>query len=123
MEGFSPGPHIAEVSGKFIMFAASVEKAHAGKAGPCGVAGGKASKGDGFAKGGKAASKGAKSGKAPMWSEDPITAFIRHWNLNEDGQAKMWRLSPEVQQTVMASFSPPPNLTDVNGKFIMFASS
>lgn len=94
MEQFNPKAPQEQVNGKFIMFASSIEKA-----------------------------QGQASHQHHRVEEDPLFAFIRHWNLNEDAQAKLSQLSPHVQSIVINSFDPPAHLTEVNGKLIMFATS
>merc|ERR1712039_864694 len=49
--------------------------------------------------------------------------FCTHWALNDDAITKLESLAPAVQQRVMAEFSPPAHMTEVNGRFIMFANS
>lgn len=92
MQSFSPPDHMTEVSGKFIMFASSVQKG-----------------------------KGAK-GKGGRSEEDDAQAFVDQWGLNEDATNKLMKLSPEHRQTVMQEFSPREPAGTVNGKFIVFAS-
>jgi len=94
MGSFDPKAPQEQVNGKFIMFASSVEKA-----------------------------QGQQGHPASHAEQDPVEAFIRHWNLNEDAQTKLSTLSHHVLEIVMSSFDPPPHLGEVNGKFIMFASS
>lgn len=108
MAQFAPAPHMMECSGKFIMFAASIEKAHAG--------GGSAYKGAAAL-----ASKGV--GRGPTVDEAQIIAFCERWALNEDAVAKLRQLPPEMQHIAMSGFSPPPQMTEVSGKFIMYAAS
>jgi len=134
MREFNPKGSQGDVTGKFIMFAASIEKANPGAAvmssSPW-AGGGKASvqaqvtdKGKG--KGGPWPSVGGK-GRQPqgydLVSEAEVAGFINYWALNADAQAKLWSLSPEAQRTVIDKFSPDPNMAEVSGKFIMFAAS
>jgi len=93
MNEFSPPPHMTEVNGKFILFAASKEKHALG------------------------------SLQHAQSFVNPADAFAQHWGLNEDAQTKLHKLSPDVRQSVMSTFLPPPHMTEVSGKFIMFAAS
>uniref|UniRef100_A0A7S1W647 Uncharacterized protein n=1 Tax=Alexandrium catenella TaxID=2925 RepID=A0A7S1W647_ALECA len=51
---------------------------------------------------------------------DGAEDFVQHWGLNEDALARLIDLPVEVQQEVMASFSPPADTRDVSAKFISF---
>merc|ERR1740117_2834266 len=50
-----------------------------------------------------------------------IQAFCQYWSLNEDALCKLYKLTPDVQQLVMAQFDPKQTGQDLSGKFIMFA--
>merc|ERR1719174_1567075 len=75
MAQFDPPQSGADLSGKLIMFAASLEKAHSG--------------------GGKGYSGG---GKGYYGSRDVCGEFCQYWGLNGDAQTKLYKLSPDVQQ-------------------------
>lgn len=63
---------------------------------------------------------------ADVQHQEALTTFVLQYNLNEDAQAKLLKLAPDVQATVMQEFRPPPGAAEamgVNGKLIMFASS
>jgi len=89
LSDFDPPAGAAEVNGKFIRFATSIQNSQA-------------------------------LGQVPL---DPATAFIQRWNLNADAQAKLMQLDESQQQVVFSNFDPPAGATEVNGKFIRFASS
>jgi len=84
--------------GKFISFAASVEKRTLGSVG-------------------KAQGKGGR--------EEILSAFFNQYNLQGDAQQKLWSLPEDVQDLVMAEFQPPANWMThgCDGKFISFAAS
>lgn len=106
MENFAPMDGMTEVNGKLIKFAVSIDKGFKGTG----------------SLGQNHSSQGSSPG-AQMGLEDLLGAFISQWNLNEDSQAKLMKLSPAMQQTVMSGFDPPPHMTEVNGKFIMYCAS
>ena len=87
-------------NGKFIMFAAGLDKANSSNLG--GISS--------FAQ------------HSPV-VHSPVDSFAQHWCLNADAYSKLLSLSPDVQQSVMQGFSPPPQMTEVSGKFIMYAAS
>merc|ERR1712194_825575 len=66
------------------------------------------------------AKKGKGQGKGKGAS---IADFVTHWNLNEDSQARLCKLPPQMMCEAVSSFAPLNyEGQDVNGKFIMFAS-
>lgn len=110
LEKFAPPEGAAEVSGKFIMFANSIQRGPP----PSGARSQAAH-----------AAPGGASGSRATGAFDPLQAFVDYWGLNADAQSKLWTLPPDVQQQVMAGFAPAaaPGMTDFSGKFIMYASS
>jgi len=71
-----------------------------------------------FASGVAKSLKGAGKGKGAS-----IIEFVNQWNLNEDAQARLWKLPPHLMCEAVSSFAPLNyEGQDVNGKFIMFAS-
>lgn len=110
MQGFKPDPSIIEVSGKFISFAASVQKARRNTSNIHSAAV-------------QYANPSASWQKTHSGPVGVLEAFCKHWSLNADAQAKLLKLAPEVRQLVMDGFSPPPHIAEVSGKFISFANS
>merc|ERR1712224_77413 len=106
MNQFSPPPTMTEVSGKFIMFASSIEKVH--------MEGGK---------GGKDHGKDGGKGIGGKGKDAGCHSFAMWWGLNADAQKKLYNLSPEARALVINGFSPQWYGQDVSGKFIMYAAS
>merc|ERR1719356_312054 len=46
--------------------------------------------------------------------------FAQKWGLSEDAMDRLRSLSSDLQATVMLDFDPPPNVRDVNAKFVAF---
>mmetsp|Transcript_109373 Transcript_109373/g.171070 ORF Transcript_109373/g.171070 Transcript_109373/m.171070 type:complete len:254 (+) Transcript_109373:54-815(+) len=95
---FSPRGEDGDWNGKFIKFAANVQRR---------VGGG--SSHQGFS----------------QRLHDPLEDFIASWNLNGDAQAKLRQLAlhPAALEIVMAEFKAPAGDKHVDGMFIRFASS
>eukprot|EP00928_Gymnodinium_smaydae_P073056 TRINITY_DN56319_c0_g1_i1.p1 TRINITY_DN56319_c0_g1~~TRINITY_DN56319_c0_g1_i1.p1 ORF type:complete len:471 (-),score=119.14 TRINITY_DN56319_c0_g1_i1:79-1428(-) len=133
METFNPPSHMTEVSGKFIAFAKSVETMQ--DTGKGSWAKGASAKGNGGGYGawgsGKASGYGGYDGEPParratgpiLRASSAADEFCRHWGLSADARNKLLALEPEVRRIVMDTFNPPPHMTEVSGKFIMFAVS
>merc|ERR1711972_220350 len=50
-------------------------------------------------------------------------AFCQRWSLHENAVERLRKMAPHVQAIVMKEFDPPSHMTEVSGKFIMFAAS
>merc|ERR1712216_1041018 len=56
-------------------------------------------------------------------AQDPVSAFVARWRLNEDSVSRLRQLSATQLDIVLSQFLPPLDAPDVNGKFISFAKS
>jgi hypothetical protein len=120
---FSPPPDLMEVSGKLIMFAASLQRGLPGKGEVKGIAKGSVVPIVPTPPLAKSVGKGKGIVMKGRSQNDAVSEFIQYWCLGGDAQAKLWGLPPEMRQYCMDNFNPPPHMTDVTGKFIMYANS
>jgi len=106
MQSWDPHEVAADCTGKFIMFVSGIEKTHKIK--------GKGSKGCG---------KWGAGAAGVDWSGNELDAFCARWALNADARAKLQGLTHSVRTRVMNEYKPNPDITEHNGKVIMFAAS
>jgi len=134
-----PTPGV-DLSGKFIMFVAMLERNSLGKSSGSkgkgkdmfiGMDKGKGKGMKGVMMGNmwdtqhvsKGKGKMSKGGSSYGGGNVAIDQFCQHWSLNEDAKTKLHKLTPAVCEMVMAQFAPPQSGADLSGKLIMFAAS